>query len=202
MVEKSEEKNTWWINHDAVRIIRQLKGLELPKPWTLFAQRNDEFFDLQWALRSRKGAFIEVAGPTPQGYDFIDIKTLDRALHISNIKPLPFLCMGPEKGWSFVYEHKPNFLADARRLPFADLSLGAIFLSWPGGNLIEDFIKEADRTLESGGLLIWQGMGEVSFQNLMEKDFIPRKCNLRMNHRNVISLHIIMQKSLVIKNRS
>lgn len=116
---------------------------------------QEEGFDLQQALDERTGPFVEVAGPTLFGYSMLDNVTLPKGVYVSN-RDLPAV--------TNLYG-SPDFQADATNLPLANNSLGALFVSnmAPMGSehnpdLWEKFMKESARTLESGGLLIAQGL--------------------------------------------
>lgn len=145
-----------------IKALRKISG----KPTESWKKNG---FNVDEELMKRKGPFIEVAGPTFGGYEIVDMNNLHRDVFVSNITPGVSIChhkTGKELG----YIGDPvDFQADARKLPFANNSLGAIFISGsmkiPSG-LSNDFMDEAKRTLEEGGLLIWQHLDEKFYDQL------------------------------------
>lgn len=150
---------------------------------------RDENFNVYVKMHHLKGPLIEVAGPTKSGYELVDFDTLDRKVMVSNIyQGTPKLGVDnkPEGFYGRV-----DFEADARQLPLKDKSAGAIFSSNFG--LIQnqdlppeerlrrsneariDVIKEANRVLKEGGLLIWQGGKAQDVEFAKQHGFVVRQ---------------------------
>jgi len=134
---------------------------------------RQENFDIYTTLNSRKGPFIEIAGPTPDNYRMVDMQRLDKKVYSSNkYKGLPLF--SGQTGEFIGYSHPVDFQADAQNLPMQDGSVGAIFCSCLSTlflqegktteqatqetkELHEKAIQESYRVLEKEGLLIWEG---------------------------------------------
>lgn len=111
-------------------------------------------FDLSQTLNALSKPFLEVGGPTPS-YIFPDQTKLPQPLIISNIYKAEGI----------------HLLADGASLPFAQQSLGAIFLSHVDFSAHKGIFREARRTLQPDGLLIWQGMGEENARSALALEF-------------------------------
>lgn len=122
-------------------------------------QWQEEDFDLGKELRVRKGPFVEIAGPTEDGYDRIDLNSLDRKVFQSNVKNgSPIYGPEPEENPKPIgYFGKVDFMADATKLPLADGKVGALFGSCLPREIRAKAIKEALRILEPGGFFVSQG---------------------------------------------
>ncbi len=142
---------------------------------------KEKDFDALKRLAETKGILLEVAGPTEEGYNLVDIKKLPKKLFITNITPgRPQF--DPETGEFIGYGAKVDFVEDATKMTFNENSVGAVFSSCIGSINVEGLeqdgirektIKEAYRVLEPGGLLIWQGGNEEEFS-------IARRCEFRL----------------------
>lgn len=144
-------------------------GLNSTIKQVLSGNYKESGFDAAKSLRERKGNFIEVGGPTTQGYELVNINRLDRRLYITNIDPKGCPLFDPFSRTPRVVRYLPiDFPADATNLKFTDKSIGALFASCLNGNIRSKAIAEAARVLEDGGLLIWQGGTE---QDIIEAVF-------------------------------
>jgi hypothetical protein len=167
---------------------------------------RNEGFDLEERLKRTKGPFVEIGGPTLSGYDMIDVDNLERKLHVSN------LCDGAPKirGGKIFLEGKVHFRADGRKLPIKNNSLGAIFISCLGSIkghpyfkkycdecLEEKIIHESFRTLEPGGLLIWQGCKDRSAKFAENIGFKILKYS---GLSNVSRFYCVFEKQILIEN--
>jgi len=142
-------------------------------------------FSVEKKLKELEGPFVEVAGPTTEGYELVNLNKLDKKLFVSNLRDSP-------------WRGKIDFRSDVRKLPIIDNSVSALFVSNLGGpqfdspeefkqlrnkffsekrdlidkkeikkfiklsniefrKLKNEAIKEAFRIVEDKGLLIWQG---------------------------------------------
>lgn len=95
-----------------------------------------EGFDVEEKLNKVNGQIIEVAGPTPDGYDLVNFEKLRKPLYTSNVFPgRPYFRENREDGSTTInYTGKVNFIADATKLPFKNGSIGAVFISCLGGS--------------------------------------------------------------------
>lgn len=151
------------------------------KPKQEIKDWKEKDFDALKRLAETKGILLEVAGPTEDGYELVDINKLPKKLFISNIAPgKPQF--DPETGKFIGYGGKVDFVEDATKMTFNENSVGAVFCSCIGSINVEGLqqddirkktIKEAFRVLEPGGLLIWQGGNEEEFS-------FARECGFRM----------------------
>lgn len=157
---------------------------------------KEEGFDIEEKLKEVNGPYVEVAGPTPGGYDLVDINNLGKKLHVSN-------------AFSRLAKGKIDFKANAKELPLKNESVGALFVSCLGGiqrddpeelkllekkvgknwvsnktakrydelsyqekrKLRERALEEAYRSLEDGGILIWQGGEKEDVETAKELNF-------------------------------
>lgn len=104
-----------------------------------FIKSKASKFDLEERLNKIEKPFIEIAGPTPEGYDQSNFSKLNKKVFVSNLFPGKprFVDMGRDKE-SITYEGKVDFIADGMELPVKDKSLGAIFISGLGGSQLKD----------------------------------------------------------------
>lgn len=129
-----------------------------------------EGFNFYDSVKYKDGSFIEIAGPTPDGYNLVDISKLDRKLFTSNLEEeLPLFTGGfinpGEKPGRIKSGIKVDFVAKGEEMPLGDQSTGAVFLSnCPGSPLI---YQEVYRILKDDGLFIAQGMGKSDLVQLM-----------------------------------
>lgn len=115
----------------------------------LITEEKASDFDLEAELDRVRGPLVEIAGPTPGGYDLVNTQDLKRPLVTSNIKPgLPI--GDTDTGEFFTHWLKVDFQADSRRLPLKDGSVGALFGNCLSHNSIEETVSEASRVLEPG----------------------------------------------------
>ncbi len=105
-------------------------------------------FDLEAALE-RSGIFFEIGGPTTDGY-LLDMRPYKEKFVISNVE-------FPE------WEDQPDaaedveVIADGQRLPLRDGALTVLFASCMPRWVRAGILKESQRVLSTGGLLIWKG---------------------------------------------
>ncbi|MBI2335058.1 hypothetical protein HYU96_04670 [Candidatus Daviesbacteria bacterium] len=136
-----------------------------------WVQKTKPGFNVHKTLQERKGAFVELAGPTPEGFEAAKVygkedkyfvsssdgiqRQTDKELIVSNILPEGYVysskCNPP------VAQEPISLLADATRVPLKNGSVGAIFISCLPKNTRKDTLKQAYNALEDEGLLIWQG---------------------------------------------
>lgn len=115
---------------------------------------SDPEFDVSKAIEERKGPFVEIAGPTEDGFELVDVGILDKKLIVTNIEPgLPLWSLDGQK---FIVGHVDQQV-DATNMPYKGGSIGIILCA--ALNLGEVFFKEAKRVLEPGGLLILDHLG-------------------------------------------
>ncbi len=166
-------------------------------------------FDILEQLRTRKGSFVELGGPTERGYELVDINKLDRKLHVTNIDP---------RGCPIYDPYNPaiknpirflpiDFQADATNLKFADNSISALFASCLNNDIRTRAIAEIARVLEEGGLLIWQVGGKDDILDAVFREGLV----VKESHRSVgwypdgspsISYNVIFQKPISIPPES
>lgn len=144
---------------------------------------HEDGFDVYKELANRRGPFVDVAGPTQGENKLVDIIKIRRKLYTLNI----------EKGTKLFSTITGEFLgfrgiadiqSDARALPFGNESLGAVFCSCLGpipnakniaiksdrgltDQLRRDSLQEFVRVLESGGLLVWQGLRKQNIEDIL-----------------------------------
>jgi len=135
-----------------------------------------EDFDIYDELKS--GPLIEVAGPTEDGFDFVDIEKLPGKIFVSNLYPgTPRFKTGNMIG----YYGLVDFRGDGRSLPVKEGSVGAIFLSCLGRTrgkdgesetekyrlnkeLRENVMEEAYKVLKPGGILVFEKTKREDFE--------------------------------------
>lgn len=140
----------------------------------------DRNFNLEEFLNSIKGPFVEVGGPTSDGYWFgnknVNLEELkkdpNKKVVISNIYPgLPVW----GRNHKLRFEGTVDMQADATLLPLRDSSVGALFTSNLGNDVLNEFIPEAARVLAGNGLLFVQGLPENQVQAINQKGFAIRE---------------------------
>lgn len=119
-----------------------------------------EGFVFEDELTKSSSPFIEVAGPTPEGFELLDTSKLTKKLLVSNITP--GLENWDHSGKESVllghqYEDQLDFRADARQLPFAKESVGLLVTAYPTNGISPSLIIEAHRVIKQGGYLLWEG---------------------------------------------
>lgn len=146
--------------------------------------------DAEAAINATSGPLVEIGGPSFGDWSFpnprfvFDPKKLERPIHISNVVEDPDIA-----GWhpKFRIPWQPRikyatdrveFLADARNMPIPDSSLGAVFTAnLPGaaefGGLRSDFIHEAARVVEPGGLVVFHGARAIDIEEAAGLDLHP-----------------------------
>lgn len=143
-----------------------------------------------------KRPLIEVAGPTIEGYNLVNVNELDKKLHTSNIFPGGYFVNTEDE---IKYEGKVDFQADAQKLPFKNGIVGAVFCSCLGviysgqndilketAELRKNTLEEAFRVLTNGGVLIWEGGKEEDVKFAQEIGFKVNqfKTNKYLNKQN------------------
>lgn len=112
-------------------------------------------FVLDEALTSA-GMIIEVGGPTGVGdygvCNILDYRRRGKRVIITNIERYP---ENPNK------EYDVELIADGRKLPFGNSSLGAVFASCLPFAVHAEVLPEAARVLKAGGVLVWRGVKEA-----------------------------------------
>lgn len=148
-------------------------------------------FDAQKYLEQQNAPFVEVAGPTASGYTLIDLETLKKSgkkMLVSNLFPgLP-----QWKGNDVtIQKGGVDFQSDTTELSIKNNSAGALFCSrfsylppkpksvtgneWQkrSADARLQVIKEAWRTLQDGGLLVWQGGQGIDVVQMAQIGFEP-----------------------------
>lgn len=99
-----------------------------------------EGFDLEKSLKNITKPFIEIGGPTAEGYDLVDLKKLNKKILESNLFPGSpvFTGLHGKSSDTINYCGKVNFIADATEMPLQNDSVGAIFASYFGGSHCKD----------------------------------------------------------------
>jgi len=132
-------------------------------------------FSTDEELDERRGPFIEIGGPTKDGFELVDLKKLTKKLYQSNVFTNPEkVFMEPGTSTAELSRGKPkkvDFLADARDLPFADGSVGALFAAYLPRHVRQHFIQESGRVLEQGGLLVSEGLTKEDFESAAANGF-------------------------------
>lgn len=127
---------------------------------------QQEGFDLIGALHATHGAFLEVGGPTDGERALFPAELLDRKLLVSNINTGRAI-IGPDG--EDTYAKEVDFQADAMQLPIRDKSLGCLVASALPFFIRNEAIQEASRTIEPGGILIWQA--GIPYDFLVAEEF-------------------------------
>ncbi len=115
-----------------------------------------EGFSIEEEIRHRHGPLVEIAGPTDNGFELVDLSKLDKKVFESNISPgCPLY--DDMTGEFLCYTGQIDFQSYAQNLPFKESGIGVLFASCLPKDIRNRTIQEANRVLEDGGLLIWQG---------------------------------------------
>ena len=168
-MKESPEKSSW---------IRRV-GLE--KRWHLPIEiSRKEGVNIIKELESQKSPFIEIAGPTDDGFWFFDFDEAKEPemINLATIKGV--------KVSNVRFEKNTDFLADAKELPIKDNSLGAVFCAHLGtayenlrGKTIFDLkirkkaLLEASRVLQSEGYALWQGLQSDEIEFARKNGLMP-----------------------------
>jgi len=135
--------------------------LNMIPPNTTHQVYRNQSFDLNQALRDVKGPYIEIGGPTYAEYwlglRLTDSRRLSKKLFVSNLIPELWR---DDKGNSHKLQGKIDFQADGSRLPFADSSVGGLFMSHLPYTEVEGILFEARRVIESNGIFFVQSVKE------------------------------------------
>jgi len=151
-------------------------------------------FNLKEELEARTGPFIEIAGPTPEGFEFVDYDKLDRKVFISNIgNGLPL--QDDEKGEIIGHWGKVDFQADSQKMPLRQQSVGALFASKMDIDVVIDTIKEANRILEPGGIFILQGVTKKDIIDLVKELGFEVKREVTKENRDGLKI-----RDLILQN--
>lgn len=136
-------------------------------PEDSYTQRG---FDLNTEVNERTGLFVEIAGPTDNGYELTDLTKLPKKVHISNIYP-GSPRFNPKSGKVDTIVGTVDFVADARKLPFKAGSIGILLASCLPGQINPDVLGEADRVLEPGGLFVCENTTDDLVESATLGDF-------------------------------
>jgi len=122
-------------------------------------------FDMKRFLEQAAKPFVEVGGPTDQGFRIVsprDITEAGKHFVVTNIDEGVHIYPPVERG----HENDPLFakikiseaemVADGRRLPFQDNSLAGMFAACMQRSTRAAILTEAARVIEPGGILVWQ----------------------------------------------
>ncbi len=149
-------------------------------------------FTLESELRNRQGPFIEIGGPTPNGFELVNYDSLDKKIFMSNITPgCPLY--DEMTGQFLGYIGKINFYADGKQLPLKDGGIGALFASNMPYAIRKQLIHEAKRVLEENGLLVWQGGTEEDIQEASRIGFELTEYSKKL-YGSVYNWNVIFQK--------
>jgi len=163
---------------------------------------KQEHLNVYETLAATHGPFVEIGGPTTEGFEQVDIKALDGKFFTSNIESdIPEF----DKSGNIVGKEKVDLQSDARILPFRDSSIGAVFASNLGsakynkrildtGEIRRQAIAEASRVLKDNGLLIWEGGHTEDFVYADEAGFQLIQFKLEMGLNNQPRYNCILKK--------
>ena len=118
---------------------------------------KEENFDLELEINRTPGPIVEVAGPTEGENLLIDFNKVAKNIYVSNLSSSRDI-VDSETGEFLGCIGKIDFRADATALPIASGKTGVLFASCLPIGAREEFIKESKRVLETGGILIYQGI--------------------------------------------
>lgn len=130
------------------------------KEWTsiqVIDAWEEEDFDLELAIDQAPGPIVEVAGPTEGETLLIDFNKVAKNIYVSNLAPSRDI-FDLETREFLGRVGRIDFRADATALPIASGKTGVLFASCLPVDAREEFIKESKRVLETGGILIYQGI--------------------------------------------
>lgn len=120
---------------------------------------NDEWrqdgFEILPALQKNNGPFIEIGGPSPNGYRLVDLAEVHKATG----KKIVVTNLSTEQLRQPVPESMRNALeiggvADVRNLPYKEDSVGAFFSNALGFYSTPYLFRYSARVLEKNGLLV------------------------------------------------
>lgn len=154
-------------------------------------------FNLEYELSNPIGPMIEIAGPTSVGYEttqgIIQLPDLPNKVFVSNISPgCPIF---NDKTGEFVnYIGKIDFKADARALPIAEGSLGALFASCLPDPIREKSLQEAHRVLKQNGLLVFQGLTSKDLNKAQELGFQIEEIKRFTDAIGILTWNAVMSK--------
>lgn len=118
---------------------------------------TDPNFDLEGFLLDDTKQFIEVAGPTLSGFSMVPDDIYPNGIKnilVSNIHPgVPYYNNDGE----MELQGTVDFEADSRALPFKDNSVDGVLASCLMHDTRDETLKEMNRVLKQGGIIIWQG---------------------------------------------
>ncbi len=124
---------------------------------------KDEGFDLDTVLDGLQKPMIEIGGPSAGGFRLADIGVLKKSganLFISDIRPTRGI----------------DVQLDALQMPFADSSIGAIFMSFkPIDVETAKFAQEVSRVLDDGGLCIMRGVWVGDVEEMAKEGLVVRQ---------------------------
>lgn len=210
-ISKTERKQ--WLQKPTLqyRILRSLQGEPLDlniiyntQPNSTAAQIDEqvrEALNIEEVLQQRKGAFIEIGGPTPSKYSLerpyksFDIHKLPKKLITTNIA----LGVTQYEYSDEAEEEVPvayfpaDLQADGLRLPFADSGIGAVFVSNLPIIIREAVFQEISRVLEPGGVVIWEG-GTTQDRQFAQNAGLNVKVQIVPPNSDSIVLEYIFQK--------
>jgi hypothetical protein len=152
--------------NEAVGIVKS--GLEERYPEE---QRHGDSTQLAEIISSRMGPFIELGGPTSQGYDLLSIEAVERLTG----KHVKITNLSPEAG-CYMLSSQADFASieefvDAKNLPYEPSSLGMVFASCMPLDVKERVADEVYRVLEEGGLWQYQRCEDVDVARALETGF-------------------------------
>lgn len=114
---------------------------------------------------------IEIGGPTPEGYEFIQPLGLHlpQKIIVTNISnPIVINPLGDSPETYVVDE-----VADINNLPYEDGSIDMLLASSLPKSLREKLIREASRVLRTGGLFLIQNQLEPDEKYALQIGFMP-----------------------------
>lgn len=159
---------------------------------TPISEYTADGFTLGKALRSRRGAFIEIAGPTVDGYHLVDFSKLDRRVEVSNISPgCPIY--DEETGQLVTYWGTVDFQADSQQLPLRSNAVGALFASRLLKSTLPHTTQKAHRVLEPGGIWVLEHLPEEAIDTFKHYDFVTQYDAVLLTANGKYH-HLVLQK--------
>lgn len=114
-----------------------------------------EGFDLLPALKATKGPFVEIGGPSPRGYDLVDLaevfRTTGKKIVVTNLQAERLSAPVPEEMRKAI---EIGGLQDVRHLQFKKKTVGAFFTNGLGFYASPYLFRHSTSMLEKDGLLI------------------------------------------------
>lgn len=145
-----------------------------PKRW------SKEGFVAEKEINKIKSPMVEVAGPTNDGFEpLVDVKKIKQKVHQSNLFRAEQV---PEVTPDYQDLSKIDFQADATKLPIADNSVGALFVSCLSVDIRKPSIEEVSRVLEQGGLFIYKAGVKEDFQVMAENGLELEKYQVKLGY--------------------